>query len=233
MPTPEIARTIQCNRHTPCRRTDTAGDTSTGFRDSGAGSCFAVPSITAQRVERRPGEPVESTGYRATGDKVTVTRPRVAIVGLGMAVAPHAQSYIDLRDRVEVAYAYSPSVERRRAFAERFSFPTAESLDHILSDESVDIVSLLTPPNTHLELVRRCAEAGKHVLLEKPLEINAERCLHLVEVCEKRNVTLGIVLQHRFRPAGLKLSGLLQSDAIGSMSQCLSLYSELAPAILL
>lgn len=44
---------------------------------------------------------------------------------------------------------------------------------------------MLTPPNTHLDLVRRCAEAGKHVLLEKPLEITTERAVALVEACER------------------------------------------------
>ncbi len=112
-----------------------------------------------------------------------MAKPRVAIVGLGMAVTPHVQSYVDLRDRVEVAYAFSPSEERRRAFVERFPFPLADSLDQILADDSVTVVTLLTPPNTHLELVRRCTAAGKHILLEKPLEIGAARCSELVKLC--------------------------------------------------
>ncbi len=146
-----------------------------------------------------------------------MAKPRVAIVGLGMAVTPHAQSYVDLRDRVEVAYAFSPSEERRRAFAERFPFPLADSLDQILADDSVTVVTLLTPPNTHLELVRRCTEAGKHILIEKPLEISAARCSELVKLCEKRNVILGVVLQHRFRPAGQRLGELLRAGAIGGI----------------
>lgn len=48
---------------------------------------------------------------------------RVALVGLGMAVTPHARSLLDLKDRVEVAWAFSPSEERRKAFAGRFPFP--------------------------------------------------------------------------------------------------------------
>ncbi|MDH3715041.1 MAG: Gfo/Idh/MocA family oxidoreductase [Gammaproteobacteria bacterium] len=140
---------------------------------------------------------------------------RIAIVGLGMAVTPHAQSYLQLRDRVEVVYAFSPSAERRRAFAEKFPFPLADGLDQILADNSVGIVTLLTPPNTHLELVRRCAQAGKHILLEKPLEISAARCTELVELCEAHCVTLGVVLQHRFRAGGEHLHDLLEKGALG------------------
>ena len=99
-------------------------------------------------------------------------RRRVALVGLGMAVTPHAKSLLDLEDRVEVAYAFSPSAQRRAAFAAKFPFPLTDRLEAILEDPSVGAVVVLTPPNTHLELVERCAAAGKHVLLEKPLEIS-------------------------------------------------------------
>jgi UDP-N-acetyl-2-amino-2-deoxyglucuronate dehydrogenase len=100
---------------------------------------------------------------------------RVALVGLGMAATPHARSLQDLADRVEVAYAYSPSAERRREFSKRFAFQQCERLEAIIEDSSVDAVLILTPPNTHLELVTRFAEAGKHILLEKPLEISTAR----------------------------------------------------------
>jgi UDP-N-acetyl-2-amino-2-deoxyglucuronate dehydrogenase len=136
---------------------------------------------------------------------------RVGLIGLGMAVTPHAKSLADLRDRVEVAYAYSPSAERRAKFKQRFPFPQTARLEDILEDRSVSAVLVLTPPNTHLELVQRCAASGKHVLLEKPLEISTSRAERLVEACRKKNVKLGVVLQHRFRPAAEKLRELLPS----------------------
>ena len=140
---------------------------------------------------------------------------RVALVGLGMAVTPHARSLLDLKHRVQVAYAYSPSQERRRSFAERFPFPQCSQLDTILQDRTVDAVLLLTPPNTHLELVSRCTAAGKHVLLEKPLEISTARAEKLVKAC--RNMKLGVVLQHRFRPAAEKLR-----ERLGDLGQLVS-----------
>jgi predicted dehydrogenase len=144
----------------------------------------------------------------------------VAIIGLGMAVAPHARSLLDLRDRVAVAAAYSPSEARRVDFSARFPFPTAASLDAILADSSIDIVAVLTPPNTHLDIVRRVAAAGKHVLLEKPLEITTERATELVHTCRKAGVRLGVVLQHRFRPAAVRLRQLLEADALGTVVGC-------------
>ena len=126
---------------------------------------------------------------------------KVAIVGLGMAVTPHAKSLLDLK--VDVAYAYSPSAARRAQFAQRFPFKQCDNLETILGDRSVQAVLVLTPPNTHLEIVERCAAAGKHVLLEKPLEISTARAEQMVK--KMSGLTFGVVLQHRFRPPAEKL----------------------------
>jgi CheY-like chemotaxis protein len=53
----------------------------------------------------------------------------------------------------------------------------------VLRDRSIDAVLILTPPSTHLELVRRAAAAGKHILLEKPLETTVDRAERVVEAC--------------------------------------------------
>ena len=147
-----------------------------------------------------------------------MTRHRIAMIGLGMAVSPHAKSLLDLQDRVEVAYAFSRSAARRRAFAERFDFPLTGDLDRTLDDPSVDAVMILTPPNTHLELVERFAAAGKHILLEKPLERSTERALRLVEAAEGAGVQLGVVFQHRFRAASEHLRQLLRQRALGELA---------------
>jgi predicted dehydrogenase len=154
---------------------------------------------------------------------------RLAVVGLGMAVTPHAKSLIDLKARAQVAYAYSPSAARRASFAERFAFPQCDRLETILGDRSVTAVLILTPPNTHLELVARCAAAGKHVLLEKPLEITTERSERLVSACRKNGVKLGVVLQHRFRPAAEKLSELLKAGQLGDLVSACALIPVWRP----
>ena len=142
----------------------------------------------------------------------------MGLVGLGMAVTPHAEAYRDLANRVTVAAAFAPSEARRRAFAERFGFPVVDTLEAILDDPTIAAVGLQTPPNTHLDLVCRCAAAGKHVLLEKPLEIDTERAAATVAACEAAGVTLGVMLQHRFRPSGLELRRLLDAGALGAVT---------------
>ena len=142
---------------------------------------------------------------------------RLAVIGLGMASAPHAQSLVDLRGRVEVAAAFSPTSERRDSFAKRWSMPVSGDVDAILGDPSIDAVLILTPPNSHLELVQRAAAAGKHILLEKPLEISPDRAEALVGAAEGAGVKLGVVLQHRFRPISVALSQIVADGRLGRL----------------
>jgi UDP-N-acetyl-2-amino-2-deoxyglucuronate dehydrogenase len=146
-----------------------------------------------------------------------MAKTSLAVIGLGMAVTPHAKSLLDLADRVEVAAAYSPTEARRAEFARNFGFPVSGDLDPLLADKTVDAVVILTPPNTHLELVGRSAKAGKHVLLEKPLEISLERAEALVSTAEQAGVTLGIVLQHRFRPVAEALAEIIREGRLGEI----------------
>jgi predicted dehydrogenase len=146
------------------------------------------------------------------------SRHRIALIGLGMAVAPHARSLRDLADRVEPAAAFSPTRARRDAFGSEFGLPVTDDLDAIVADRSIDAVLILTPPRTHLPLVQRFAGAGKHVLLEKPIEADTQRSEAVVDACGRNGVTLGIVLQHRFRPGARALAACIADGRLGDIA---------------
>jgi predicted dehydrogenase len=148
---------------------------------------------------------------------ITKSKQRVALIGLGMAVTPHARALRDLSDRVEVVHAYSPTAARREAFGQNFDFPLTGRFETILEDRSVEAVLILTPPNTHLDLVGRCAAAGTHILLEKPVEITTERAEALVAATRVAGVRLGIVLQNRYRSACLALKTVLDQGRLGRL----------------
>ncbi|HET6468357.1 MAG TPA: Gfo/Idh/MocA family oxidoreductase [Geminicoccaceae bacterium] len=145
-------------------------------------------------------------------------RRGIAVIGLGMAVTPHAKSLVDLTDRVEVRAAVSRSEARRKAFAERFPFPTTGDLDAVLSDPRVEAVLLLTPPNARVEIVERLAAAGKHVLMEKPVERTTAGALEIAEACRRAGITAGVVFQHRFREGSERLRRLLAEGALGEVA---------------
>ncbi len=144
-------------------------------------------------------------------------RPGFAVIGTGMAAKPHALALKQLEDRVRVTGVYSRTAEKREAFAARYGFPAFDSLDAIASDPHSHAVLLITPPNQRHDLVERFAAAGKHILMEKPVERTTEAALHLVETCERAGVRLGIVFQHRFRAASQKLATMIADDVFGAL----------------
>jgi UDP-N-acetyl-2-amino-2-deoxyglucuronate dehydrogenase len=105
-------------------------------------------------------------------------------------------------------------------FSTHFAFAVGDSLEPVLRDQTIEIAAVLTPPNTHLEIATRLARAGKHILLEKPLEVSSARAELLVQSCREAGVTLGVVLQHRFKPAAERLAAILKCGALGQIVNC-------------
>jgi predicted dehydrogenase len=141
----------------------------------------------------------------------------IAVIGLGPASLPHSKSLLDLADRAETRWAVSRTPDRAKAYAAQFPFPTTTDLDAVLADPTVDACIVLTPPSSHLDVSALCLEAGKHVLVEKPLELTSERGQRLVDTARRTGRTFGVTLQHRFRPASLRLKAALQSGELGTI----------------
>jgi predicted dehydrogenase len=143
---------------------------------------------------------------------------RIGLIGLGMAVAPHMLAIRDLEaaGRLRFAGGFSPSEDRRCAFAARWDAPAQRSLDALLS--ASDLVVVLTPPGTHLPMVELAAAARRHILVEKPLEVTLPRAEALLRAAA--GVTLGVVFQHRFRPAALRLKAAVAAGELGDLLSC-------------
>ena len=157
----------------------------------------------------------------------------VAIIGLGPASQPHSRSLADLADRVDVRWAVSRSAERTNAYSEQFPFPTTNDMDAAIRDPSVDAVIVLTPPSSHLDVAEQCLAAGKHVLVEKPLELTVPRAEQLVQLASASGCRFGVVLQHRFRPASVRLKRALDGGELGRCAGGLPCGALVAPAKLL
>jgi predicted dehydrogenase len=147
-----------------------------------------------------------------------VGRISIALIGLGFGAEPHAKSLVDLAHRVEVTAAVSRTEARTRAFANRFGFPVTTDIGAVIADPAIQAVIVVTPPGSHLEITERCLRAGKHVLVEKPLELTIERAEQLVRAGRQANRKLGVVLQHRFRPASLRLRSAVDTGELGTIT---------------
>ena len=142
----------------------------------------------------------------------------IGIVGSGMAAKPHALAFEALRDSVEVRGVYRRDAEKRRVFAANYGFAQAESLEALIADPAVEALLVLTPPNAREEIVTAAARAGKHILMEKPVERTTEAAERIVRSCEEAGVRLGIVFQHRFREGSLALKEMLADNRLGRIA---------------
>ncbi|MFN0315350.1 MAG: Gfo/Idh/MocA family protein [Burkholderiales bacterium] len=141
----------------------------------------------------------------------------IGIVGLGMAVKPHALALKELGHRAHVVGGFSPSAERRRGFEQTYGLPVVDSLGALLEDARMQVLIILTPPRTHAELALRAAHAGKHVLLEKPIGVTYTEAKAIVDGVAAAGKRLGIVFQFRFRPGALVLRQLMNEGALGDL----------------
>jgi UDP-N-acetyl-2-amino-2-deoxyglucuronate dehydrogenase len=141
----------------------------------------------------------------------------IGIVGAGMAAKPHALALQALAEQIEVRGVFRRDAAARDAFCAEYGFPPAESLGALLADEGVDALLILTPPNAREELVAQAARAGKHVLMEKPVERTIGAAERLVARCEAAGIRLGIIFQHRFRPASQRLGEIMRAGSLGAL----------------
>ena len=141
----------------------------------------------------------------------------IGVVGAGMAAKPHALALKALAESVEVRGVYRRDAAAKAAFCAEYGLPPADSLQALLEDPLVDAFLVLTPPNARQEVVAAAARAGKHVLMEKPVERTTVAAERLVQGCAAAGVKLGIIFQHRFRPAAQRLAALLADNALGPL----------------
>lgn len=142
---------------------------------------------------------------------------RIGIIGLGKVARAHLRAYQDLVDEVDLAAAAEPDPTRLRETAKLYGFrPYAECLK-MLKGEKLDLAIVLTPASTHAEITISCAEAGVHVLCEKPLAISLEAAEHMIAACQERRVRLCYGASYRFLPAIQKARELIQTGVIGDV----------------
>ena len=146
------------------------------------------------------------------------TRFDVAVVGAGLGSAPHFRSLEDLRGDYALSWVCARDAQRLQAALLPDGAQRTTRLQDILEDPAVRAVLVLTPPAAHLDVVRQVARAGKHVLVEKPLELDLARARELVACCESAGVQLAVMLQYRLREGALRLAQLLREGALGSLT---------------
>ncbi len=140
-----------------------------------------------------------------------------AIIGCGMISHFHARAIGDVRGAKLVA-CYDKLPAAADKLAETAGCNAYHDLDAMLADPSVEIVTIGTPSGAHLEPALAAARAGKHVIVEKPLEITLRRCDQIIEACEKTGVVLSTIFQSRFHEASAELKRAIEQGRFGRLT---------------
>jgi predicted dehydrogenase len=143
-----------------------------------------------------------------------------AIVGCGMIARFHARALADVPGTKLVALMDSiPG--KAAAMAQEVgldSSAAATELSAILARPDVDVVIVSTPSGAHLESAVAAANAGKHVVVEKPMEITTERCDRIIETCDRNGVKLCTIFPSRFGDANRALHDAVSAGRFGRLT---------------
>jgi UDP-N-acetyl-2-amino-2-deoxyglucuronate dehydrogenase len=142
-----------------------------------------------------------------------------AIVGCGMIARFHVRALGEVPG-ARVAALVSRSPERARAMADELglSCHLDSDLAAVLARPDVDAVIVTTPSGAHLEPAIAAANAGKHVVVEKPLEITSRRCDRIIAACDANRVKLCTIFPSRFSDANRALKSAVDTGRFGRLT---------------
>jgi predicted dehydrogenase len=141
-------------------------------------------------------------------------KTRLGIIGCGDMEGVHQQIFVDLADRVVVTATADIDITRAEHAAKILGAPHAVK-DYRDFLPYVDAFLIVTPHNLHHEMGISALQAGKHVLMEKPMAIDEAECLDLIHTAQRMNLILMTAYPMRFQPLVLKLKELLDQKYLG------------------
>jgi predicted dehydrogenase len=141
---------------------------------------------------------------------------RYGIIGTGMIARIHAEAIRSAADSVLVA-VHDAVPERAAAFAHEFGVPWDSDLQTFLARSDLDAVTLATPSGARADVAVPAAQAGKHLLCEKPLEVTLERVDRIIQATEQAGVHLACVFQARTVGAVKRVRQALDEERLGRL----------------
>ena len=147
----------------------------------------------------------------------------VGIVGCGMISRFHARALQDIpgtrlaavMDQVPAAAAKMQEQVQQEL---KIRFDVVPDLDALVKRQDVDIVIVTTPSGNHMDPSVAAANAGKHVVVEKPMEITLERCDRIIDACDKNKVKLCTIFPSRFGDANVELKKAIAAGRFGKLT---------------
>jgi predicted dehydrogenase len=141
---------------------------------------------------------------------------RFGLVGCGVIGPVHAEAIASLPDARLVAVA-DLNMERAQKLAAQYGGTAYPDLQSMLQREPLDVVIICTPSGLHGEHACQVMRAGRHVIVEKPMEIRREALDEMLRVQQETGMKLAVISQHRFDPASQQVRQLVDDNAFGRL----------------
>ncbi len=141
---------------------------------------------------------------------------RFGIVGCGVIGPTHAQAIASLPDAQLVAVT-DINPEKAQRLAGEYAVKPYTALAEMLAGEQLDVVIICTPSGLHGEQACQVMHSGRHVIVEKPMEISHAAIEEMLRVQQESGVKLAVISQHRFDPASLQVHNLIEEQAFGRL----------------
>ncbi|MCW3106694.1 MAG: oxidoreductase domain protein [Segetibacter sp.] len=138
------------------------------------------------------------------------------IIGAGTISDVHAMA-INAIENASLIGVYSINKNKSDAFALKNNCKAYDTLDQMVNVPEIDIVCICTPSGIHLDPAIKCIEAGKHCLIEKPLEVTLEKCDRIIEAASKAGVKTGVIFPSRFYEASKQLKKAIDEKRFGDL----------------
>lgn len=139
----------------------------------------------------------------------------IGIIGAGMIANVHADAAKEVG--TTVVAVYDPRVTRADVFSEKYNCDTAESVDTLLAREDIDGIVVAVPNDLHAPLAIQSLQAGKHVLLEKPMAMSLQQCDEIIAARNDSGKVLQMGFVCRYSPAAQKAKQLIEEGVIGTV----------------
>ncbi len=143
---------------------------------------------------------------------------RFGIVGTGVISAFHIKALQQIEE-VELVTICDIVEEKAKQYGDKYNLDWTTNYDKMINDQNIDVISVVVPSGLHADLGIKAANAGKHVVVEKPIDITLEKADALIEACKKNIVTLGVISQLRFYDSMLKVYEIVNSGKLGKVIQ--------------
>jgi predicted dehydrogenase len=138
------------------------------------------------------------------------------VIGAGNIALIHGQAIAALPGaRLRAFLGKTPG--RVEAMAGRFGAEGLVDAARFFARPDIQVVTICTPSGTHAELGAAAAAAGKHVIVEKPIDVTLEKARALIEACERHRVRLGVIFQSRFLPAVALMKRAIDGGRLGQL----------------